>query len=473
MTAQPPSTTDVRLALISHTNVGKTSLARTLLRSDVGEVVDAPHTTMENTLHALATTDAGDRLLLWDTPGFGDSMRLKARLEQRGTAVGWFLGEVWDRVTDRALYSSQQAMLAARDLTDVILYQVNAAEDPEFATQVEAELAMLAWLDKPVILLLNQLPPHSRRTEREDLEQRWRQRFGKTPVRRVLALDAFERSWIDEVQLLAAVGDELPQPQRQAMARLLPVWQARALERFGASIDAVTELLLLAISDREALAAGQPARLARIGALRRLASRLEAAVKKLDATLIRIEGLEGASARRIDTALTATRSHGDRPSPLQGAAGGAALGAGAGAALDLALGGTTLGLFTALGASLSAAAGWSWCQRAVDKRTLGWSAAFIEDLLAEAAARYLAVAHHGRGRGRYEGAALDSWRQLAEHAKRDSKPDVDALLAAIDTVEEEKLKERAEHAVRTVLTRALLHEYPHGEWILSTPAGDR
>lgn len=469
MMSEAASTTDVNLALISHTNVGKTSLTRTLLRSDVGEVVDAPHTTMENSLHVLAATEAGDRLLLWDTPGFGDSLRLKARLEQRGTAVGWFLGEVWDRVTDRPLYSSQQAMLAARDLTDVILYQVNAAEDPEFATQVEAELAMLAWLEKPVILLLNQLPPHSRRAERENLEQRWRERFGKQPVHRVLALDAFERSWIDEVQLLAAVGEVLPETQRAAMARLLPAWQARALVRFNDSIEAIVGLLLSAILDREALSSGQPARLARIGALRRLAARLETAVKSLDETLIRLEGLEGAGARRIDTALTATRSHGDRPSPLQGAAGGAALGAGAGAALDLALGGASLGLFTALGASMSAAAGWSWSQRAVDKRTLGWSGPFIEDLLAEAAARYLAVTHHGRGRGRYEGAALDSWRELADSAKREAKTEVAALLAAIDDADdadEGQLKERTRHAVRTVLTRALLREYPHGEWIL-------
>ena len=33
----------VSLSLISHTNVGKTTLARTLLRRDVGEVRDAAH----------------------------------------------------------------------------------------------------------------------------------------------------------------------------------------------------------------------------------------------------------------------------------------------------------------------------------------------------------------------------------------------------------------------------------------------
>ena len=35
----------IALSLISHTNAGKTTLARTLLGRDVGEVRDAPHVT--------------------------------------------------------------------------------------------------------------------------------------------------------------------------------------------------------------------------------------------------------------------------------------------------------------------------------------------------------------------------------------------------------------------------------------------
>ena len=40
----------VDLSLISHTNAGKTTLARTLLGRDVGEVRDAPHVTAEGTV---------------------------------------------------------------------------------------------------------------------------------------------------------------------------------------------------------------------------------------------------------------------------------------------------------------------------------------------------------------------------------------------------------------------------------------
>ena len=62
---------DVTLSLVSHTNVGKTTLARTLLRRDVGTVLDAPHVTEVSEAHELIAVD-GARLQLWDTPGFGD-----------------------------------------------------------------------------------------------------------------------------------------------------------------------------------------------------------------------------------------------------------------------------------------------------------------------------------------------------------------------------------------------------------------
>ena len=51
-----------------------------------------------------------DRLLLWDTPGLGDSARLVARVKKEGNPLGWLLHQVWDRTRDRALYSSQEAV---------------------------------------------------------------------------------------------------------------------------------------------------------------------------------------------------------------------------------------------------------------------------------------------------------------------------------------------------------------------------
>jgi len=70
---------EIALSLVAHTNVGKTTLARTLLRQDIGEVGDRAHVTLLAERHAWIATDA-ERLVLWDTPGFGDSVRLARRL---------------------------------------------------------------------------------------------------------------------------------------------------------------------------------------------------------------------------------------------------------------------------------------------------------------------------------------------------------------------------------------------------------
>ena len=48
----------ITLSLISHTNVGKTTLLRTLLRRDVGEVLDREHVTDHSEAHTLIETGA-------------------------------------------------------------------------------------------------------------------------------------------------------------------------------------------------------------------------------------------------------------------------------------------------------------------------------------------------------------------------------------------------------------------------------
>jgi hypothetical protein len=88
-----------------------------------------------------------------------------------------------------------------------VLYLVNAAEDPEDATYVQAEMRILAWVGKPVIVLLNQLgAPREPALEAAE-RARWSAHLsGHAIVRTVLALDAFARCWVQESVLLGAVA---------------------------------------------------------------------------------------------------------------------------------------------------------------------------------------------------------------------------------------------------------------------------
>ena len=66
----------INLSIVSHTNVGKTTLARTVLGRDIGEVGDRSPVTNEPEDYVLLSAPDASELILWDTPGFGDSVRL-------------------------------------------------------------------------------------------------------------------------------------------------------------------------------------------------------------------------------------------------------------------------------------------------------------------------------------------------------------------------------------------------------------
>jgi hypothetical protein len=414
----------VNLSLISHTNVGKTTLARTLLASNVGEVRDAPHVTALAEAHAMIETPEGDLMQLWDTPGLGDSARLAQRLKASGNPIGWFLSAVWDRWRDRPFWSSQQAIRNVRDHADVVLYLVNAAEDPANAGYVAPEMQILDWIGKPAIVLLNQVgEPRPRAVERAE-EERWRAHLARhAVVRDVLTLDAFARCWVQEMVLLRAVGPALPDAKRDAFARLTAAWQARRMAEFGATMDALAAQLARAACDREALdGEGVRAQLRELGtalglahgaaapkerAMARLAERLDADIRATTDRLIEIHRLEGRASADVLTRLAGDFATEERLSEGKVAVlGGLVSGALTGLAADLAAGGLTFGAGLLTGGVLGAlgaaglARGYNLV-RGTTESAVRWSDEFLDAFFASALLRYLAVAHYGRGRGEW------------------------------------------------------------------------
>ena len=418
------------LSLISHTNVGKTTLARTLLRRDVGEVRDEPHVTLEAQRYLLLEAPTGERIELWDTPGFGDSVRLARRLAGRSNPIGWFLAELWDRFRDRAFWSSQRAIRNVLDDADVVLYLVNAAEAPEDVGYLDAELEVLRLLGKPVVILLNQMgPPQASEREHAEIE-RWQQRTRTaTNVRAVLAFDAFARCWVQDDTLLAAVAECLPPARRADFDLLRAAWQARNDATWRGAMHVLAERLVRAACDNEVARAGKwTDRLQAIGtalglrrdraptgresAMQALAERLDADIRDSTDRLIALHGLEG---RAAGVVLTRLAEHYAVREPLsEGRAalwGGVVSGALVGLKADLASGGLTLGagliaggVIGALGAA-GMARGYNLV-RGIDAPQVMWSTAVLDELVRSALLGYLAVAHYGRGRGNWTEAEL-------------------------------------------------------------------
>jgi hypothetical protein len=473
----------VALALVSHTNVGKTTLARTLLGRDVGTVRDAPHVTLEAERFTLIETAEGDSLQLWDTPGFGDSVRLARRLAQRGNPLGWFLAEVWDRFRDRAFWSTQQAVRAALDHADVVLYLVNAAEGPQASGYVEPEMKVLELIGRPVLVLLNQMgrpkPVHDEAAQ----VALWQRQLGAyAGVRAVLPLDAFARCWVQEIALLDEVRKALPAGKQAPFSRLAAAWREQREATFAQSMQVLAQRLARAAVDREPVAGdGLRGRLRELGAtlglagsgeatpkqaaMAALAARLDADIRSGTDKLIALHGLGGHARDAILDRLAEHYAVSERLSEGKAALlGGAITGALAGLKADIATGGLTLGGGLLLGGVLGAlgaaglARGYN-VMRGTERTEIGWADEVLDGLAASALLAYLAVAHFGRGRGEWtESEHPAHWQETVRAVLQERRATLTSVWAqrAGNRSEQElagALEVELTQAARTVLAR--------------------
>jgi hypothetical protein len=227
------------------------------------------------------------------------------------------------------------------------------------------------------------------------------------------------------------------------MQRLTAAWAARHQTVWRQSMALLAGRLARAAADREALpAAGWRAPLQRLAtglgqalglpaagdadpqarAMAALAARLDADIRQGTDALIQLHGLGGQAGSEV---LDQLARHFARRMPVdEGRAalwGGAVAGALAGLKADIATGGLTLGggllaggVLGALGAA-GAARGVNRL-RGLREPLLAWDDSVLDGLLRAALLGYLAVAHHGRGRGDWQpaeppaawGAAVDA-----------------------------------------------------------------
>src|SRR5690606_11606975 len=138
----------LRLAVVGHTNTGKTSLLRTLTRDPAfGEVADAPGTTRR--VEGVRLAAGPDTAIEWyDTPGMEDSIALLEyleRLDGMGSRADGpaRIRRLLDAPEARGRFEQEARVLAKLLDCDAALYVIDA-RDPVLGKHRD-ELAVLAW----------------------------------------------------------------------------------------------------------------------------------------------------------------------------------------------------------------------------------------------------------------------------------------------------------------------------------------
>ena len=339
----------LKLAVVGHTNVGKTSLLRTLLRDvGFGEVSHRPSTTRH--VEGARLSVAGTALLeLYDTPGLEDAIALLEhleRLQRPGERLDGpaRLARFLDGSEARQRFEQEAKVLRQLLASDAGLYVIDARE-PVLA-KYKDELAVLAGCGKPLLPVLNFTHAANQR------EGEWRDALARLGLHARVAFDTVAPPLDGERRLYESLA-LLIESARPQLERLIADHEAQAEARRQAGARLIAELLLDCAAGRRSVAGQAPIERGEIAALHQAVRQRE---QQCVEALLRLYAFRADDARAGELPLTDGRWGDDlfNPETLRQlgikVGGGMAAGAATGVGIDLLVGGITLGAAALLGA---------------------------------------------------------------------------------------------------------------------------
>lgn len=230
----------IKIALVGHTNTGKTSLLRTLTRDTrFGEVADSPGTTRH--VEGARLRLDGRAVLEWfDTPGMEDSIALLEYLDRLGSTDERLDGPArirrfLDTPEAHGRFEQEARVLAKMLECDAALYVIDA-RDPVLGKHRD-ELAILAACGRPLLPVLNFVNAPAHRADE------WRGAMARLGLHAVVEFDTVAPPLDGEQQLYAKLGVLLDR-HADALARLADSLSAQRRERRAAAYELLADLLI-------------------------------------------------------------------------------------------------------------------------------------------------------------------------------------------------------------------------------------
>jgi len=247
MSALPPSRV-LRLAVVGHTNTGKTSLLRTLSRDpEFGEVRDSPGTTRHVEGMKLSVGEAG-LIEIFDTPGMEDGIALLDYLDTLGRPGERLDGP--DRIQrflegpeSQRRFEQEARVLRTLLGCDAGIYVVDA-RDPVLSKHRD-ELAVLASCGHPLLPVLNFTHSHEHRINE------WRTALSRLGLHAMVEFDTVAPQLDGEEQLydkLALLLDAHASTLRAFKQDVAEQRRNRRLDALGLVADMLIDVAALRLS---------------------------------------------------------------------------------------------------------------------------------------------------------------------------------------------------------------------------------
>ena len=358
----PTSRDAINIAVVGHTNAGKTSLLRTLTRqAHFGEVSDRPGTTRH--VEAIGL-EVNGRILVryFDPPGLEDSVALQYHLKQMPEPLTppQRVASLLEGPEARGVFEQEAKVLRQMLSADAAIYVIDCREPllPKYRSEIE----VLNACARPIMPVLNFVRSANSR------EPEWRETLAAYGLHAAVLFDAVAPFVGAERQLYEDLG-VLIRHHKATLQAVLDDLDRQAAERRVASAQRVADTLISAVAMRREI---QPETLSDPSAKERFVAdfrrELVDSVRRCVDDLLQMHGFLKNDAQLDVMPWTSGRWESDLFNPetlasvgrLMGK--GAAAGAAVGFTLDLALAGMSLGAATALGAVIGGALGQGWGQ---------------------------------------------------------------------------------------------------------------
>lgn len=199
--------TPLKIAVVGHTNTGKTSLMRTLLRdSAFGEVKDSASTTRHVEFSHLMI-NGKHWFTLVDTPGLEDPMGLIEAIDKHKENHPLGIDRIHQFLLEHHPEFEQEIKVIKQLLEcDIALYVIDSRES--VLGKYQDELSILNDCAKPIMPILNFV------ADKQNLQTQWREYLAKRALHAVVSFDTVAYQLDNELALLSAIQTLLPKHRK-------------------------------------------------------------------------------------------------------------------------------------------------------------------------------------------------------------------------------------------------------------------